>query len=285
MRQYLNREQIIQLQAEAKSLLWKRGILANIDSHWSSLLSVSPLGLIYFKGNSDTGFQHIRERHGYYSEKEYFGVGALGNPSKFKSTSKGLLDYREIADKVYQQGTKDIKSHIDEELFDKYVAYVNTIQENVEIQMKYYLILYKNSKVVHSLYPHKSIDNIPKKVLKNYVRDRSEITLNLCLGKDYRIIKIPYVNERNVPRYVVIFKINESNLRVDFHLQVNFISGKPFMTIMRLFDFSLGLNQEDLNFDTFTKIVEGVSVMDMTLFEKEILSIDNMFRKSISDSH
>lgn len=89
--------------------------------NWVSVIKVSyPTRLIHFNGNSDTGWQHILDRHNLYSDHNYFGVGAIGNPSKFNGNVVPIIDFVSVADDVFLNGIKDEKLHPDIVLFDKY---------------------------------------------------------------------------------------------------------------------------------------------------------------------
>ena len=69
------------------------GVMAKFTKHWYDVFTISPLGLIHIQGNQDTGWKHIMDRHGYFSDQSYFGEGALGNPNKFTRSSIPINDY------------------------------------------------------------------------------------------------------------------------------------------------------------------------------------------------
>lgn len=116
---YLTKELIEYVNAKAREPIWRMGVLAAMTSNWYDVRSVSPLGLIHLHGNADTGWEHILNRHSYYSFTNHFGKGAQGNPSKFTGSSIPISDFVKIADDVFGHGEIDTKEHSDGELFCK----------------------------------------------------------------------------------------------------------------------------------------------------------------------
>ena len=89
------------IQQRAKDPIWKMGVLAAFTKNWFDIIAVSPLNLIHFLGNPDTGWNHINTRHNFYSGTNYFGYGQIGNPSKFTRTSIPINDYVKIVASQY----------------------------------------------------------------------------------------------------------------------------------------------------------------------------------------
>jgi hypothetical protein len=117
---YLTPELIKHVEHSAKDIVWKMGVLSKLTKYWYDVLIVSPLGLIHIEGNDDTGWKHISERHGYFSNSSYFGGDALGNPSMFTRDCRPINDFRDVADDIYHQQQKDTRLHPDSEKFEKY---------------------------------------------------------------------------------------------------------------------------------------------------------------------
>lgn len=155
---YLSQDLISRMIIEAKDPIWKKGIVIGMGSNWYDIVAVSPLDIIHFYGNTDTGWQHINNRHNFYSNALYFGKDALGNPSKFSHTSMPIEDYLRIADDVFSAGTIDTKPHPDDKHFVKYIGKSSRYGGYKGVVKEFVLILYRGTKIVHSVYPQKNVD-------------------------------------------------------------------------------------------------------------------------------
>lgn len=131
------------------------------------IIKVSPKGLIFIEGNDETGFKHISERHNYYSDRidwinfkdnnnntrERKGIHGeiiknLDNPSRFSPNSIPIIDFVRIADDVFCTENYCLEKNKERELFDLYIGCSKSINDR-----KYRLITYKNTKIVHTLFP------------------------------------------------------------------------------------------------------------------------------------
>jgi hypothetical protein len=202
---YLTKELIEHIQRKAEDPIWKMGILAAFTKNWYDILAVSQLDLIHFLGNPDTGWNHIRERHGFYSDTNYFGYGKIGNPSKFTRSSIPIYDFVNVADDIYFSGKKETDNHKKSEIFDKYTGKSNRYTGSDGTQKNFCLVLYKGTRIVHSLYPENDLENNrPKRNLKEFARCRDKITATQKLIEDILTISIPYENKNKVIRYVIV---------------------------------------------------------------------------------
>ena len=189
LKKYLTPELIKEVLRQANDIVWQMGVLAKFTKKWYDVLTVSPLGLIHIEGNEDTGWKHISQRHGYFSDKCYFGDGAIGNPNKFTRRSVPIEDYRSIADEIYRQNQIDNKEHPDTALFVKYRGKTAGYNGSNGVEMDFHLVLYKGTKIVHSLYPAKNLEGkLPKKVLKEFIRANVKIRAEHKIADDYFMV-------------------------------------------------------------------------------------------------
>jgi calcineurin-like phosphoesterase family protein len=169
-------------------------------------------GLILIQGNQDTGFEHIRRRHEFYSRYSFWKEQIEKNdenfildiPSKFSPKSIPILDYIKIADELYKpenlNNTKNKNPH-QFDMFSGKVSYHKSDQT-------YHLILYKNSKIIHTLYPDKSIKK--RKRVKGFHFFRGPISASNDLSNGIITIKFNYLNHQNKKKYLIVIEKNLS---------------------------------------------------------------------------
>ena len=168
-----------------------------------SIKTISKINnLIFVEGNSDTGFKHLNERHSFLSFKNYWYVNETNNfkqddPSKFNPRMIPILHYVKIADEIFSDENKNVTKNNKPEIFDKYTGYF-TFNE-IE---KYHLITYKNTKIVHSLFPDKKKHNRKRKC--KFAKGVSKITTKLPEG--YNDLFVPYMNNEGKTVYSILFR-------------------------------------------------------------------------------
>ena len=114
------------------------------------VVCVSDKNLILTKGNSYTAYQHIKERHHYWSINIYPKGKGFGAQSKFP---EGIapIDFIKIADQIYsEENFIENNEHKDSDKFEKYLGKYTFPNNDVDTIN---LILYKGTKIIHSLYP------------------------------------------------------------------------------------------------------------------------------------
>jgi hypothetical protein len=272
---YLNSELIQDVSKQANDIVWKMGILAKFTKKWYDVMTVSPLGLIHIEGNADTGWKHIMERHGYFSNSSYFGDGAVGNPSKFTHNSIPIKDYRDVADEIFHMGQKDTKPHPDGSLFEKYKGRSARHTGAKGIPIEFQLVLYKGTKIVHSLYPTKTIgEKVPKKMLKNFVRDKPKINATTRPCDEFHLINIPYINREGVTRYTIIFKLDNKSLMAKGYIQTHALNGCPiFINWPHICYFKVNTVLPPLLGDVnieWIRFINGLSLADLSKLEVQI---------------
>ncbi|SDE64812.1 hypothetical protein SAMN05216464_10888 [Mucilaginibacter pineti] len=247
-KQYLTPELVQWIIEQAKDPIWQMGVLASIKKHWFGILSISNGGLIHIHGNQDTGWAHIMSRHGYYSNDLYFGDGALGDPSRFQSSGIPIFDWRQIADDVYAQSIIDTKEHPDAALFIKYTGKSERFTRSGNEPKDFVLILYRDSKIVHSIFPKKSLQaDTPKSKLRDFKRALDHVTGEKPLNGEFLTIRIPYVNKEIIKRYVIVVQIELNTMHALAHLQVNWPNGQPRYSIHTLLGFDVDLQKSDVD--------------------------------------
>ena len=137
----------------------------------TSIFKITPKnGIIFIWGDSETGFNHLHERHSFWSEKYYWKQEGdkvvLDNPSKFKRDSLPIEHYIRLADELYSKQNLNNEKNKSKELFDLYTGFV---EENGKT--KFHMLLYKDTKIIHTLYPHKKNNN--KKIHLNLRRGKA----------------------------------------------------------------------------------------------------------------
>ena len=125
--------------------------------------------LILIKGNKHTGFDHIHQRHEFFSWiphwKEVNGNYYLDNPERLSPKSVPILDYVIIADEVYKEENLNLTNCKAPDLYDMYTGII----EYYGGKHLFHLLLHKRSKIIHTLYPDESIQKKkkPKSLMNN----------------------------------------------------------------------------------------------------------------------
>jgi hypothetical protein len=224
--------------------------------------------LIIVEGNEDTGFEHLRERHSFFSFKNYWkksekeeGVYKLDNPSKFNPQMIPIMDYVKIADTIFKKENKNITNNKRPDMFDKYTGIYN--YSNMETE-KYHLITYKDSKIIHSLFPDKKKYN--KKNKTNYAR--GIVTSTTKIPEWFNDLLIPYENKAGIVAYSILFRKYYTEKIERLIIQKHDLNGVPIK------EFILGYKIFE-EFETFDKeLMWEVQLTDLTYLEGFINQID-----------
>jgi hypothetical protein len=133
--------------------------------------------LILIKGNSDTGYDHIIQRHNFWSTEIYTKTEnnqvVFQNQSRFPKDQYPLL-FIKIAEEIFREENyiKD-NTHPEAEKYDLYIGDYSF--DSIKLE-KVKLLIYKGTKIIHSLFP-KSDSYNPKRV-KNFQFTRGKVELN-----------------------------------------------------------------------------------------------------------
>lgn len=204
----------IQKQAIEQQELRKPNFIALGIAHTSILKLSQQNGLILIRGNKDTGFEHIRIRHEYFSQvpfwKENDGQVYLDSPTRLSPNSVPIMDYVKIADSLYLPKNINLKGCKHPDLYDMYSG---------EIEYKggnhfFNLLLYKETKIIHTLYPKNTIEK--KEKPKNFHFFRGTVTGQHDLTRNVLEMQIPYMDSQNRIAYLV-------KLYTDYHINIQTI--------------------------------------------------------------
>ncbi|MBP6825014.1 MAG: hypothetical protein KA165_00505 [Saprospiraceae bacterium] len=251
-----------------------------------SIHRVTPKGLIFIVGTEDTGFTHINQRHSIHSSKTFWAnfyddkgeeivkndiLGraklSLDNPSNFHPHSIPIVDYVLIADQVFNSDNLKNEKNKHKDLFDVYEGMAVGLNKE---EMRYRLILYKDSTIVHTLIPLSKKFNRQEKIVAHFARRHPTMTHDT---KDNRFqIDIEYTDEYGTVRYIFIIRNNPFNeMQENWYIQINSPYGVP------LFTEYFGWRQKDM--DSFTeRHLRGLGKVNLTQIEKRIKQIEGLLK-------
>jgi len=175
-------------------------------------------GLILIKGNDFTGFDHIMYRHHPASKVGHWKIGKptkLDNPSMFNLGTVPIYDFLNIADDVYKPENKILEKNKKPEMFDLYIGKSKN-KKNKDIEFK--LLLYKDTRIIHNLYPQKKSFN--KKTVLNQLRQGFSSGSWNTMSSIHKY-SIPYYDNLNIERAKVIITLNINNGNEDWFIQIN----------------------------------------------------------------
>jgi hypothetical protein len=261
---------------EAQSDFWKKTMGMRMSAwtkHWHDIMMVTHKGLIFIKGNAETGWEHIGNRHNYYSEQIYFSKKSF--PSKFSSSLIPFHDFPDIANDIYKPENlvKDNK-HEDAETFDKYIGESDRLSKT-EGKKKFHLVTWKGTGIVHSLYPHNSIEK-PRSYFDDkkfndvgLLRARNAIRARTIISEhpDMMVVNIPYINEGGKVRYVGVLQIHLPSGTTRIEVVVRDKEGKPLRSEW-IMDTKINT---PINTD---RLLMGLVFQDLTPIEKKIREIE-----------
>ncbi|MGE8344017.1 MAG: hypothetical protein ACN6OI_23555 [Flavobacterium sp.] len=175
-------------------------LMPTVKHSFKEVIAISDKhNLILIKGNEDTGNEHIRERHNFWSIKKYIvpddnGGLRFQNQSRFPM-EVAPIDYLKIADEIYsKENLIENNSHIMAEQFDLYIGeYLFDKPEKEKVK----LLLYKGTKIVHSLFLAR--DSYNQKRTKKFPFARGKVQFRMKKGVEETFI--PYYDVRTKLRY------------------------------------------------------------------------------------
>ncbi len=226
--------------------------LLHLSFKKTDIIKISPKGLIFFHGNKDTGFIHINERHSNYSFKPFWKNSKLDNQSKFH-ISIFPLQYVSIADEVFKSENLNNEKNSSNKVLDLYIgkAVINNVEED------YRLMLYKDTKIIHNLYPVTKHNNI--KFNKKF--SRGPIELKYSFDEDSKSLFLPYYNE---------------NKEICYSITITFEILKKVKNI-KITKYSQQIETNNIIF-TEKNITESTSDIDLLNYKlKELLDYEKEF--------
>jgi hypothetical protein len=191
---------------------------------------ISPGGLVFIYGNPHFGVTHINERHGWFSDgsewrTEQSGRQFLDNPSKFSKKSLPVDDYRRIADEIYCPQNRTTSK--EETVFEKYTG---AVEYAGEAQMTFHLILYKGTKIVHTLYPQSKKLNRIRRNRVDFKRGQFKVSFKPI--RNIVIAELPYYNSDLVIRYVIVVKLDNNTGCRQIWIETTTLKGNPMFCEM-----------------------------------------------------
>jgi hypothetical protein len=129
-------------------------------------------------------------RHNYWSHELSKLHSKFIETSRFEKSAPALLQYSPLAELLYKPDNKTDVENKHPDLFDVYKA---TVPEY--LNKEYTLILYKGTKIVHTLFPNEAAKNKAKKKFR-----RGEMIVKEH-DNNTTVAVVPYYDSENVARY------------------------------------------------------------------------------------
>lgn len=208
MKEFLSREEISQIIAEANNPIYKDPRILNIGRRKTDIIRVSQKHeLIFFNGNDNTGFKHINQRHLQFQEvpkwikkkdKGRISNFKLDKPSYFHSSIVPIWDYPKIADAIYSPTNFNLSDNKTPDYIDLYAGIYNPEKYS---PAPYRLLLYKGTKIVHNIYP--ITDQFSPIRVLDYKKGSIKAVLEPKTLKS--TIEIPYYDHEHKVKYKIVF--------------------------------------------------------------------------------
>lgn len=216
-------------------------------------------GLIVIKGDEDTGFTHINNRHSYWSKHTFWrpeNETKIDTPSRFGRTSIPIIDYVAIIDELFCAENINLEKNGNPEIFDMYSGFASS--ENLE-EAEYHMLIYKNTKIVHTLYPCSRKSK--KKKIIDYER-----------GEPFGDFSL------NPLQYIIITPYSDRTGKVIYSFQVHLDYGGKIETgsiINHELDKSIVLYEVPLDKVTeLNQLLTEFEIRDMSPIERKIKEFD-----------
>jgi hypothetical protein len=266
MEKLFTKEELLLIENEANSNL-EYYLDAHVLDGNATEISIKTISkknqLIFVEGNQYTGFEHFNDRHSFLSFKNYWinndGIIKLDNPSKFNPRTVPIMDYIKIADTIFCEENKNITKNNRPELFDKFTGVLGS-----DLKEKYHLITYKDTKIVHTLFPDKKTHNSKRKC--QFGKGISKIITKFPEG--YNDLFMPYENSEGKTAYSILYRKYYLEKIERLFIQKHDSEGNPteqFLLGYRNIEMHEKFEREDMN---------RIQISDLTEFEKIITEID-----------
>ena len=197
--------EIIELEARNSPVVKYYGVkVFNVSKlNYLNVITISDKNLILIKGNLDTAYEHIKISHNYWSTQPYPKGDGFQAQSKFPIDILPI-NFIEIADSIYSTENFVVNNeHKDSDKFEKYFGLYSFDGKTEE---KINLILYKGTKIIHSLYPQSNKHNKNRNRTK-YPFTRGIVKIsNLNSLKKIKEIYIPYFGTDLKLKYSILIE-------------------------------------------------------------------------------
>jgi hypothetical protein len=214
-------------------------------------------------GNDWTGRVHIDKRHSLTSRLPYWDKNQkIGNPTKF-GLQIAPVHYIDLADKIYCPENLCNEKNNRPELFDIYIGEVKFLRLP---EYEYTLVLYKNTKILHTLFLSSNSRPFNKKKVLNWRQGWTSFTHNLATGIE--TYKIPYFDHNDNERAEIILRCIKSIGKEIWYVQINQEDGSPQFT---------SIVKEENCINSISPQIRSVQLdfSDMNWLEKEIKKLMN----------
>ncbi len=213
-------------------------------------------GLIWIKGNDDTGLEHISNRHNWSSTRQYWRFDQtekLDNPSRFSPEAYPLEHFDRIAEDIFDKENLNIDKNKNPEIFDVYEG-ESSYQNNGE-KSKFRLIVYKDTPIVHTLIPLKG----KKKIMVNLKRGNCQGKITQDNNELLYLFGVPYRNQKGeaIFSFQIIYNITRKE---EIGYVINCNTNKNWTIYERKIDKVLAINE----------IIQGIQLTELVEVEKFI---------------
>lgn len=161
-------------------------------------------GLVFIYGNKYTGLHHIQRRHTVlYGSPFRISDDEKRNPSQFYERYIPILDYPIIADQIFEPGNKVVEDNKSPDVFDVYIGDYTDLDDHT---VSYKLILYKNTKIVHTFFPKNRKSN--RAIVEKFGFRRGGVSCTEDMMQCTVKITLPYLDKHNKVRYSVEWNLD-----------------------------------------------------------------------------
>ncbi|MEQ6169103.1 hypothetical protein AAOE16_18030 [Ekhidna sp. MALMAid0563] len=222
----LTPSEIKEIQEEAKKPKYAQTNLVHLGKDKTSIFRISPTtGLILINGNEWTGREHIDIRHSPSSRMPYWDENdKLENQSKFHL---GLppIAYLSVADQVYKTENFNKEKNKRPEVFD---LFIGNAQFNNLPETEYTLVIYKDTKIIHSFFVSSNKKPFNKKKIIDLRQGWANSSWDLMAGIE--TFTIPYFDRNSIERFKIILKTDRVSATDNWFVQMNDEQGTPVLT-------------------------------------------------------
>lgn len=221
-----SKSELREIANEAKKLIYSEPNVFHFGTSKTSIIGVSPSnGLIMAYGNTHTGYNHIFERHSQSSRIPYWDEsGKIGDPTKFK-VDFAPIDYLHVASTIYKESNICLDKNKRPHLFD---LYIGTYEHKSGIEVEYKLLVYKNSKIIHTLFVNKNSKPFNHKKYINLKQGWP--SGNHDLSSNIQTFTFLYYDIDEIEHFKVVIRYHGNTKQERWYIQVNPINERPFLT-------------------------------------------------------
>lgn len=270
MEKLLSKQDIKDVELEAQTDLdtYLGGVVVRGETTEKSIITISKdKQLIFIEGNEHTGFSHLRDRHYRFSFKNYWiatekGSYRLDNPSKFHPAMMPIIDFVKIADNIFSIDNLNHQKNKRPDFFDMYTGYYSYTENKKE---KYHLLTYKDSQIVHSLFPDNKKNNAKRKCRFG----KGIVTTSLKFLAGHNDLLVPYEINNGLTAYSILVRKFYSEKIERIFIQKHNNSGEVQE------QYFIGYKEFE-EFEIFSReTINDFQIGDLSEFEKIITQIND----------